>query len=102
MQSNKNVLSEAEQRSASLLSASITFRKPLFMVFTKQEQEIMQLNAKTKLDQLMAANNISGVGNTNTSLTVSSAVARTGPVNGSVPHTFNCSENFFEAQLVAN
>lgn len=72
MQSNKNVLSEAEH---SLFSASNTFRKPLFMVFTKQEQEIMQLNAKTKLDKLMAANNISGMGNKNTSLTVSSAVA---------------------------
>lgn len=49
----------------------------------------------------MAAN-ISGVGNRNTSLTISSAVAQAGPVNGSVPHTFKCSENFTKAQLVAN
>lgn len=62
---------------------------------------MLQNNKITKVDKLMAAN-ISGVGNKNTRLTISSAVAQAGPVNGSVPHTFNCSKNFSEVQLVAN
>lgn len=87
----------------SLLSLSNTFRKPLTRGFTEQAQEVMHqnLNQKLKLDE-RTASNISGVGNKNTRLTISSAVAEAGPVNGSVPHTFNCSENFSEAQLMAN
>lgn len=59
------------------------------------------MKKKIHLDKLMATN-ISSVGNKNTSLAISSAVAHAGPVNGSLPHTFNCSENFSEAHPVVN